>query len=917
MGLSKREIIISLSILFVIALINFSGIFVDNYPMNDEDNNLGFAFKYYSANKLLEGKIPLWNNLFFTGMPFFEQEATYNPLNFMSFVLAFMLMFIKNPYFAYSLIILAQIFLMGWFAYYVSRRVFQIAPLASYFVAVIYMLNMGQMERVTWMTGGFVVAPLLILCADHIAKGRILFYSLLCALFQALGFYFGSSMSTAWAAAVFIFFLIYFIILKNGFKFKSLKIFTKSTLIIYGILFLLTAVILVPFIDSQANMHNLANRYDSVNLSRLVNPSLIKLAVSKVLFSNLLGFQDLYYLPTHSYSILPDVVHHTLPGRLIFGGIWNYWTILFYPLMAIFLFNIKSFTKKELAVSLFIAIFFIHYFLTAFNHITYIELLLTKGHNLFTRFDCSTQLIGGLFVGIVFNKILASSNGLEIKRIGLVRITCYPIIFLYSLITFCFMGGMLLYTFSKGKLDLFAQKIILYMIDNLNVLSKYKTMDRDIIEASLPDISDFITSHFFGSVFTMKCLMMLSSRLIIISLFILLLSFLIYKRRYSKRIFVGIALILSFFVIERLCLLKLYSTFNQDAPKNYSEDYKEIQYLKGNLKDYERVVVFSNTPDTMRKYLKENYGLHLKGIDNEILVRQDKERYYQVWKNFPESKRNGMPLMMHTNLPHEINTPNGLYADVPNDVWDIYHQINNESDYYRKSYREDESFFMGLSTLPFFSLESPWVDLIGLKYVLSSIPLDFLKLSFILRGDKYYLYENKSAFPRIWVVDQFTVQKDRNKLFEAISNGEVDLKKNALVGGAVYSWEYFVDEGISGNENLSYDVDILEYEPNLIKINSRVNKKSMLVLSDTYDKNWTVTVNGEKRNIERVNYIMRGVVLDPGENIIVFDYSPKTFFYSLYISIFVFITVCLYILVVTFWKPSLKKDLSLSNIHND
>ena len=86
MKLSKKELIVSLSIIFGIALINFSGIFVDNYPMNDEDNNWGFAFKYYTANKLLEGEFPLWNNLFFTGMPFFEQEVTSNPLNFISFV---------------------------------------------------------------------------------------------------------------------------------------------------------------------------------------------------------------------------------------------------------------------------------------------------------------------------------------------------------------------------------------------------------------------------------------------------------------------------------------------------------------------------------------------------------------------------------------------------------------------------------------------------------------------------------------------------------------------------------------------------------------------------------------------------------------------------------------------------------------
>lgn len=60
--------------------------------------------------------------------------------------------------------------------------------------------------------------------------------------------------------------------------------------------------------------------------------------------------------------------------------------------------------------------------------------------------------------------------------------------------------------------------------------------------------------------------------------------------------------------------------------------------------------------------------------------------------------------------------------------------------------------------------------------------------------------------------------------------------------------------------------------------------QSVLVLSDMYDKGWEVRVDGKRQQILHADYLFRGVLLEPGQHHIVFEYKPFAFTLGLILS---------------------------------
>jgi hypothetical protein len=78
-------------------------------------------------------------------------------------------------------------------------------------------------------------------------------------------------------------------------------------------------------------------------------------------------------------------------------------------------------------------------------------------------------------------------------------------------------------------------------------------------------------------------------------------------------------------------------------------------------------------------------------------------------------------------------------------------------------------------------------------------------------------------------------------------------------------------------------VEITSYAPKKLVLRAKANAASVLLLNDKYDSNWHATVDGKPETVLRVDYIMRGVALSPGDHEIVFRYTPSTS--SLYVSL--------------------------------
>jgi len=575
----------------------------------------------------------------------------------------------------------------------------------------------------------------------------------------------------------------------------------------------------------------------------------------------------------------------------VFGGYWNYWTILFYALLAIFLFNIKSFSRKELSIFVLICIYFVHFFLNAFNKFAFWELFLVSGHSILTKLQFIMQLAGGLFVGIVFNKFLSVSWARNIKNIGIAKAVTYLFMLIYGFISFCFLSGVLVNIISRNKLEIWAQKLLSFLVTRFSVLSSFNDKYKERIGEAIYSISHTLLNHFFNSEFTVKYLLIFISRLGIIILFYALIRILIKRAWQQRKVYIIISAILMLFVAERISILKLYCPFNQDAPKNFSEDYKEVSFLKKNSVNLERFVIISHSPEELSEYVMKKSGI--QGSNESALSWLNKEIFYDTWKDFPESGRNGMPLYSVLNLPSGISNLNHLYPTVPSDIWMVYNQMNSRSVYYKESIGKNKRVPIQGFNFDIYSITSPLIDMLGARYVLSTMPLDAGKISLLFKGDRYYLYENRQAYPRVWVVDNYYVERDRAKVLSMIDNETVDLKKNALVEQDIPDWYPLKD-----NTKLAYTTNILTYKPNYLKIIAEVNKKSLLVLSDTYFKYWCLSVDGKKAKIERVNFLLRGALLEPGIHVLIFNFRPTAFFCSLALSGIAFAVVLGYFIFI-------------------
>ncbi len=77
----------------------------------------------------------------------------------------------------------------------------------------------------------------------------------------------------------------------------------------------------------------------------------------------------------------------------------------------------------------------------------------------------------------------------------------------------------------------------------------------------------------------------------------------------------------------------------------------------------------------------------------------------------------------------------------------------------------------------------------------------------------------------------------------------------------------------------------VDYSDNKIIIHCNSATERYLVLNDYYDEEWVAYVNGAETPIEKINYLMRGVKIDAGKDIVVeFRYVPKTLYIMMGVS---------------------------------
>jgi hypothetical protein len=180
---------------------------------------------------------------------------------------------------------------------------------------------------------------------------------------------------------------------------------------------------------------------------------------------------------------------------------------------------------------------------------------------------------------------------------------------------------------------------------------------------------------------------------------------------------------------------------------------------------------------------------------------------------------------------------------------------------------------------------SPVARLLGVRYAIGDAPFEQShlpgadRLTLLKQDRPWYIYTVSDALPRAFVVPVVVTEPDDAAVRRQIAAGEVVPGRTVFVPQPVACTAPSTDTAPTGSAHIT------RYEPNAVEVAVDSSQGGVLVLSDAYDPNWDVRVDGAPSNLLRVDTALRGVCVSPGAHRITFDYAPRLFIAGLIISV--------------------------------
>jgi O-antigen/teichoic acid export membrane protein len=183
------------------------------------------------------------------------------------------------------------------------------------------------------------------------------------------------------------------------------------------------------------------------------------------------------------------------------------------------------------------------------------------------------------------------------------------------------------------------------------------------------------------------------------------------------------------------------------------------------------------------------------------------------------------------------------------------------------------------------SLNSPLLDVLGVKYVITSETITLPKFTEVWQGEGVRIYENTAVAPRAYTLpDSATIETDDALL---AMTTQYDPRQYVVLGPE--DWQLDTErvqlEFNSPTSASLQPAEIVSYSNREVVVDTAVSEHSWLILNDSYFPGWKAWIrplsdpDAEEREVTvmRVNGNFRGVWLNEGEWQVRFRYSPTSF----------------------------------------
>jgi len=148
-------------------------------------------------------------------------------------------------------------------------------------------------------------------------------------------------------------------------------------------------------------------------------------------------------------------------------------------------------------------------------------------------------------------------------------------------------------------------------------------------------------------------------------------------------------------------------------------------------------------------------------------------------------------------------------------------------------------------------------------------PLSSPELKQVYDGPDARVYGVSGALPRAFVVGAQRVVGGGGEALDAVTSAGFDGRRVGVTERRVAGVP--VGEGVAGGGGVAR---IVSYEPERVVVRARSRGAGLLVLGDNWFPGWKARVDGRDVDVERVDYLFRGVRVGPGAHTVEFRYEP-------------------------------------------
>ena len=149
-------------------------------------------------------------------------------------------------------------------------------------------------------------------------------------------------------------------------------------------------------------------------------------------------------------------------------------------------------------------------------------------------------------------------------------------------------------------------------------------------------------------------------------------------------------------------------------------------------------------------------------------------------------------------------------------------------------------------------------------------PIDLPGLRIAYDGPDARVYRNRDALPRVFLVGSQRVVRGEEATLAATTDPAFDARRVAITEEPLPGLE----RGGARASAPPGDTRLVRYEDERVVAVASARRPSLLVLTDVHYPGWKATVDGRPAEVERVNHLLRGVVVPAGTHRVELRYEP-------------------------------------------